>query len=156
MFKLDSNGGLIFKAEDLREVYEPIVAEFGFEYDEFLDRRKKGLVWSKCYESDYLSPDLWPLMIIRETGADICPSSREASYFSTSLWWGDSWGEGLTLGVNPNEFEDDDSGDEIELFVKYARYAQKKVNDVLEKCRQKLVARLSEIEAKLAAEAAEE
>lgn len=156
MFKLDSNGGLIFGAEDLREVYEPIVTEFGFIYDESLDRRKKGLVWSKCYESDYLSPDLWPLMIIRETGADICPSSREASYFSTSLWWGDCSGNGLTLGVNPNEFEYDDSGDEIDLFVEYARYAQKEVNDVLEKCRQKLATKLCEIEAKLIAEAVEE
>ena len=43
MFELDAYDGLIFKATELKEVYEPIITKYGFEYDKGLDHDKKGL-----------------------------------------------------------------------------------------------------------------
>lgn len=150
MFRLDENSDLIFSAADLKEIYEPIITQFGFEYEACLDRHKKGLIWTKLYEGDEGRDYLWPTMVIRETCMDPISSPEEATYFSTSLWWS-LWSEedpGFMLGVNPDEF-DDGSGDEIEDLIIYMRVAQREVNEVLEKCRQQLVIKLNEIKAKL-------
>lgn len=154
MFKLDKNNDLIFNAKDLKEVYEPIITQFGFEYEPYLDKDKKGLVWTKLYEGHDHNMELWPTMVICEGCGDTCPASEEATYFSTRLWWELSSSEGLMIGVNSEEF-DDDSGDEVEDLIIYTRLAQKKANDILEKCRQQLVTKLTEIKAKLITEAKE-
>lgn len=150
MFELDSYNGLIFTAADLKEIYEPIITKYGFEYDGGLDRNKKGLIWTKVYEGDKYYEDLYPLMVIRETGMD--PLSEEefnkAKFFSTSLWLEDFSGPGFMVGADPNEFEDG-SGDEIEILIEYMKEAQKEVNEVLEKCRRQLAAKLTRIRNKL-------
>ncbi len=157
MFKLGAHKDLIFTAADLKEIYEPIITKYGFEYDEGLDRRKKGLVWTKVYEGDMYCEDLYPLMVIRETGMD--PLSAEecnkAKFFSTSLWFEDLFGPGFMVGANPNEFEDG-SGDEVETLIEYMREAQKEVNEVLEKCRRQLAAKLTKIRNKLIKESQDE
>lgn len=155
MFELDKNNCLIFKAEDLKEVYEPIITQFGFEYDAGLDRNKKGMVWSKCYVADAYNVDLWPVMIIRESGNDMCPTLDAATYFSTSLYWDDFYTNGFTLHVNPNEF-DDGSGDEVQTIIDYILAAQKEVNDILECCRQQLASTLTDIRNKLIVESNKE
>ena len=150
MFELDAYDGLIFKATDLKEVYEPIITKYGFEYDKGLDHDKKGLVWTKVYEGDEYCMALWPLMVIRET--DMSPLSdeefNEASLFSTSLWLEDLCSQSFMVGANPTEFEDG-SGDEVETLIEYMREGQKDVNEVLEKCRVQLVAELTKIRNKL-------
>jgi hypothetical protein len=155
MFKLDEYNNLIFRAEDLKEVYEPIVTQFGFEYDAFFDRDKRGLVWTKCYEGGDDCEHLWPTMIIRETGDSIFPDVEEATYFSTSLYFEECFRSGFTLDVDPDEF-DDDSGDETIVFFEIVNDAKEEVNDVLEKCRQLLTAKLISIRDKLIAESDEE
>lgn len=151
MFELDSYNGLIFTAANLKEIYEPIITKYGFEYDGGLDRNKKGLVWTKVYEGDEYCMALWPLMVIRETDMD--PLSEEdfnkAKFFSTSLWLEDLGSQGFMVGANPNEFEDDDSGDEVVTLIEYMKEAQKEVNEVLEKCRRQLAAKLTRIRNKL-------
>ena len=154
MFKLDKNNDLIFNTKDLKEVYEPIITQFGFEYEPYLDKDKKGLVWTKLYEGHDHNMKLWPTMVIREGYWDTCPAPEEATYFSTSLWWEISSSEGLMIGVNSEEF-DDGSGDEVEDLIIYTQRAQKEVNDILEKCRQQLVTKLTEIKVKLIAKAEE-
>lgn len=154
MFKLDNNNDLIFRAKDLKEVYEPIVKQYGFEYEEGLDLRKNGLVWTKLYTGTMCNECLLPVMVIRETAADPCPITEEATYFSTSLWWEDFVNPGFMVGTNPDEFEDG-SGDETEDLIICIQRAQKEVNEVLEKCRQELVSKLTEIKAKLIAETEE-
>jgi hypothetical protein len=156
VFKFDKNTGLTFRAKDLKEVYEPIVTQFGFEYDATLDRKKRGLVWSKCYVADAYAENLWPVMVIRETGNDIFPDSKEATYFSTSLYFEDWPSGGFTIGVNPDEFEYDNSGDETEALFELITYAKEEVNNVLECCRQQLAAKLTSIQDKLIAESNEE
>ena len=150
MFELDSYNSLIFTAADLKEIYEPIITKYGFEYDGGLDRNKKGLVWTKIYEGDEYYEDLYPLMVIRETSMD--PLSEEefnkAKFFSTSLWLEDFSSPGFMVGADPNEFEDG-SGDEIEKLIEYMTEAQKEVNEVLEKCRRQLAAKLTRIRNKL-------
>jgi hypothetical protein len=148
MFKLDKDNSLVFNSKDLKEVYESIVKQFGFEPDPFLDTDSRGLTWSKLYEDSNIYPDLWPLMIIRATGADPCPSPEEATYFSTSLWWENTSKSGFIIGVNPDEF-DDESGDETEDLFDIIKDAQEEVNDVLEQCRLLLVGKLTEIKSKL-------
>ena len=152
MFKLDKNNDLIFKAKDLKEVYEPIITQFGFEYEAGLDTDKTGLVWTKYYTGTLCNEALLPVMVIRETGANPCTSPEEATYFSTSLWWEDFCNPGFMIGTNPDEFEDG-SGDEVEDLIICIQKAQKEVNEVLEKCRQQLVSKLTELKAKLIAEA---
>ncbi len=152
MFKLHSTVGLVFNSEDLKEIYEPIVKQFGFEYDSYLDRDKRGLVWTKLYDEYTDNSELWPTMVIRESGADPCPSSEEATYFSTSLWWENTVGPGFMIYANPNEFEFGPSED-VEDLIYVMREAQKEVNEVLEKCRQQLAAKLKEIETNLIKEA---
>ncbi len=157
MFRLDEHNDLVFNAADLKEVYEPIITQYGFEYEAFLDRDKKGLVWTKLYEGDEYEMELLPTMVIRETCADICPAPEEATYFSTSLWWEISSAQGLMIFANPKEWgEDFDELDEVELLAEYAREARKEVNEVLEQCRQQLKAKLIEIRAKLRAETKED
>ena len=154
MFKLDNNNDLIFRSKDLKEVYEPIVKQYGFVYEEELDRRKNGLVWTKLYTGTICNEGLLPVMVIRETDADPCPAPEEATYFSTSLWWEDFFNPGFMVGTNPDEFGDG-LGDEVEDLIICMQRAQKEVNEVLEKCRQELVSRLTEIKAKLIAETEE-
>lgn len=156
MFRLDEYGGLIFEAADLKEIYEPIITTYGFEYEAYLDKDNKGLIWTKLYEGGKHHEYLWPTMVIRETFMDPIPNPEEAAFFSTSLWWeDDTWlNPGFMIGVNPEEY-DDDSGDEIEDLIVYMKSAQKEVNEVLEKCRQQLCARLTEIKDKLLLEAEE-
>jgi hypothetical protein len=150
MFELDSYNSLIFTAADLKEIYEPIITKYGFEYDKGLDRDKKGLVWTKVYEGDEYCMALWPLMVVRET--DMSPLSdeefNEAKFFSTSLWLEDLGNQGFMVGADPTEFEDG-SGDEVETLIEYMREAQKEVNKVLEECREQLVAELTKIRNKL-------
>ncbi len=150
MFELDSYNGLIFTAADLKEIYEPIITKYGFEYDGGLDRDKKGLVWTKEYEGDMYCEALCPLMVIRET--DMSPLSEEefnkAKFFSTSLWLEDLGSQGFMVGANPTEFEDG-SGDEVETLIEYMREARKEVNEVLEECREQLAAELTKIRNKL-------
>jgi hypothetical protein len=155
MFKLDESNGLIFRAEDLKEVYEPIVAQFGFEYSAGFDLHKNGLAWSKCYEADPYSENLWPLIVIRETGNDVFPDTAVAKYFSTDLYWEDCFKSGFTLGINPDEF-DDGSGDETVVFFEIVNEAKKEANEILEKCRQQLAAKLLSIQDKLIAESNKE
>ena len=155
MFRLASNGDLVFKAKDLKEVYEPIVRQFGFEYEEGLDKDKKGLVWSKLYVAESYNENLWPVMVIGESGASFIPSPENATYFSTSLWWEDFCNSGFMIGVNPDEF-DDGSGDEVADFIDCIKSAQREVNEVLEKCRQQLVDKLTEVKKKLIAESGKE
>jgi hypothetical protein len=153
MFKLDEHNGLIFRAEDLKEVYAPIVTQFGFEYDAFFDRDKKGLVWTKCYDGGDTYDYLWPTMIIRETRADPVPSPEEATYFSTSLYLEDTImsKSGYTLYSNEKEFGDGED-DEIELFIEHIRAAKEEVNEVLEQCRQQLACKLMDIQNNLIAD----
>jgi hypothetical protein len=150
MFELDSYNSLIFTAADLKEIYEPIITKYGFEYDKGLDRDKKGLVWTKVYEGDEYCMALWPLMVVRET--DMSPLSdeefNEAKFFSTSLWLEDRGNQGFMVGADPTEFEDG-SGDEVETLIEYMREAQKEVNKVLEECREQLAAELTKIRNKL-------
>lgn len=157
MFKLDESNGLIFRAEDLKEVYEPIVAQFGFEHDAFFDRHKNGLVWTKCYDGGDNYDYLWPTMIIRETDADPMPSPNNAAYFSTSLYWEDPimTKSGYMLRADEKEFGDGED-DEIELFTEHLRAAKEEVNEVLEKCRRQLADELNDIQSKLIIESSEE
>lgn len=157
MFELDAYKGLIFTAADLREIYEPIITKYGFEYDAGLDHDKRGLVWTKEYEGDEYCMALWPLMVIRETG--LSPLSAEefnkAKFFSTSLWLEDLFSPGFKVGADPTEFEDG-SGDEVEILIEYIKEAQKEVNEVLEKCRRQLAAKLTKIRNKLIKESQDE
>lgn len=157
MFKLSAHNSLIFTAADLKEIYEPIITKYGFEYDEGLDRDKRGLVWTKEYEGDEYYEDLCPLMVIRETG--LSPLSEEefnkAKFFSTSLWLEDLFSPGFMVGADPTEFEDG-SGDEVEKLIEYMKEAQKEVNEVLEKCRRQLAAKLTKIRNKLIKESQDE
>jgi hypothetical protein len=146
MFKLDAEGNLSFNTKDLKEVYELIVTQFGFEYAPYLDINKKGLVWTKLYESDTGDVDLCPIMVIREADSYYA----EAAFFSTNLYW-----EGFSLYVNPNEF-DDESGDEVEVLTDIIKSAQKEVNEVLEECRQQLAAKFTEIKNNLIKDAVED
>lgn len=154
MFKLDKNNDLIFKAKDLKEIYEPIITRFGFEYEAGLDTDKKGLVWTKYFTGTHCNENLLPVMVIRETNADPCPAPEEATYFSTGLWWEDFYNSGFMIGTNPDEFNDG-SGDEVEDLIICMQSAKKEVNEVLEKCRQELVVKLTEIKANLIAKAEE-
>ncbi len=149
--KLINYDGLEFSTQELKELYEPIITKYGFEYDKGLDRDGRGLVWTKLYESSGCYDDLWPLMVIRESDYDFYPGTEDANYFSTSLYWEDIGSSGFQLGINPLEF-DDDSGDELELFYLTAKDAQKEANQVLEECRQQLAAKLIEIRDQLRAE----
>lgn len=157
MFKLDDSNGLIFRAEDLKKVYEPIVTQFGFAYDAFFDKDKKGLVWTKCYDGGDSYEYLWPTMIIRETYADPTPDPENATYFSTSLYWEDDLRSksGYMLAVNKKEFGDWED-DDVELFINHLIVAKKEVNEVLEKCQQQLAAKLISIRDKLIAESGED
>ncbi len=154
MFEFSAHGGLIFTAADLKEIYEPIITKYGFEYDAGLDRDKKGLVWTKVYEGDMYYE---PLMVIRETGMD--PLSEEelnkAKFFSTSLWLEGLCNQDFMVGADPTEFEDG-SGDEVEILIEYMKEAQKEVNEVLEKCRRQLAAKLTKIRNKLIKESQDE
>lgn len=157
MFEFRAHEGLIFTAADLKEIYEPIITKYGFEYDAGLDRDKKGLVWTKEYKGDEYYEDLYPLMVIRETG--LSPLSEEefneAKFFSTSLWLEDFCNQGFMVGADPTEFEDG-SGDEVEKLIEYMKEAQKEVNEVLEKCRRQLAAKLTKIRNKLIKESQDE
>ena len=154
MFKLDERNGLIFKAKDLKEIYEPIIVQYGFAYEECLDRHKNGLVWTKLYTGTCCNENLLPVMVIKESGADPCPSPEEATYFSTCLWWEDFSNPGFMIGVNPDEF-DDGSGDETEDLIICIQEAQKEVNEVLGESRRQLKEKLLKIQNKLIAEASE-
>lgn len=148
MFKLSENNDLIFWPEDLKSVYDPIVAQYGFEHESYAHELEQGLVWTKLYHGSECQMELWPTMVICLGGWDICPSPEEATYFSTRLWWEIASEKGLEIGANPNEFEDG-SGDEVEDLISYARNAQKEVNEILEKCRQQLIVKLAEIKEQL-------
>jgi hypothetical protein len=144
MFKLDENDNLVFDAKDLKEVYEPIVSQYGFEYEAYIDQGKRGLVWTKLYEGDDGEEELWPTMVIRESYSDYVSSPEKATYFSTSLWWECCPDTGLMISANSKEWEDYNLN-EVELLVEYARKAKKEVNKVLEECRKQLVVKLAEI-----------
>lgn len=152
MFKLDNSKVLTFTTEDLKEVYEPIITKYGFEYEAYLDKDKKGLIWTKLYKGEENLDNLWPTMVIREAHIDLYPSLEEATYFSTSLWWEDLFTPGFMIGANRKEFTDE-SGDEVEVLIELMEEAKREVNDILEKCRQQLAAKLLEIRDRLIIEA---
>lgn len=158
MIKLEANNEISFDKEDLKAIYEPIVTQYGFEYDEGLDSHKRGLMWSKLYEGEDGAEDLWPIMIITESSGDHPSIPDEGSFFSTRLYWDSCFtsNPGLTVHANPrewgDEYADDDRNDGIAQLVHYALAAQKEVNEVLEECRKQLVAKLTEIRNTLIAE----
>lgn len=131
-----------FTSADLKEVYEPLITQFGFEYEECLDPDKKGLVWTKSYFSDcYLNV----VMIIREGWWDFCPGPEKATFFSSSLWLQNDVHPdqpGCILYSNPSEWEGY-CEDEVDIMLEAIPKARAEVNEVLEKCRvalsQKLV-----------------
>ena len=136
-----------FTSADLKEIYEPLITQFGFEYEECLDSRKKGMVWTKSYLDDgYLSVT----MIIREGWWDFCPSPEKATFFSSSLWLQkDVYNDhhdlpGCILYSNPDEWEDC-CEDEVDIMLEAIPEARAEVNDVLEKCRVALSQKLVQI-----------
>jgi hypothetical protein len=149
--ELINGESLRFTAQELREIYEPIVSKHGFEYEACLDRHKTGLVWSKLYEGDRGLDYLWPSMVIRERHWDTCPSDIDATYFSTSLYWSEPIeSDCFTLEVNPKEFDVDyEDESELEVFCRIAREAQEEANYILEECRKELIEKLAEIREKL-------
>jgi hypothetical protein len=145
MFEFDKETETFcFQPEDLKEVYEPLITQFGFEYEECLDSDKKGLVWTKAYSScdDYLSV----VMIIREGLWDFCPSPEKATFFSSSLWIQNDVHDqpGCILYSNPNEWEGYYE-DEVDILLEAIPNARAKVNEVLEKCRVALSQKLVQI-----------
>lgn len=158
MIKLEADTNISFDTEDLKAIYEPIVTQYGFEYDEGLDYRKRGLTWSKLYEGEDGEEDVWPIMIITESSGDHPSIPDEGSFFSTRLYWDSCFtsAPGLIVHANPREWgdecADDDRNDGIAQLVYHAQAAQKEVNQVLEECRKQLVAKLTEIRNTLIAE----
>lgn len=77
--KLLANGGLEFTRQELKELFEPIIKNFGFEYEAFLDSDKRGLVWTKQF--DWAGDVTDPLMVIEESAADFVGVDYAADYF---------------------------------------------------------------------------
>lgn len=145
MFEFDKETQDIrFTSTDLKEVYEPLITQFGFEYEECLDSKKNGMVWTKSYLDDgYLSIT----MIIREGWWDFCPSPSNPTFFSSSLWlqknvYHDQ--PGCILYSNPAEWEDCGE-DEVDIILEAIPEARAEVNEVLEKCRIALSKKLIQI-----------
>lgn len=136
-----------FQHEDLKEVYEPLITQFGFEYEECLDSRKTGMVWTKSYlDDEYLNIT----MIIREGWWDFCPSPEKATFFSSSLWIQNDVHDqpGCILYSNPSEWEGY-CEDEVDIILKAIPKARTEVNKVLEKCRVALSQKLVQIREEL-------
>jgi hypothetical protein len=140
--KLLANGGLEFTRQELKELFEPIIKNFGFEYEAFLDPDKRGLVWTKQF--DWAGDVTDPLMVIEESAADFVGVDYAADYFSSRLYW-----EDLRLFANPEEFGEAYYDDEVMSFIEGIREAQKEVNRVLIESRALLQAELFKIKAAL-------
>ncbi len=132
-----------FQHEDLKEVYEPLITQFGFEYEEYLDSKENGMVWTKSYlDDEYLNIT----MIIREGWWDFCPSPEKATFFSSSLWIQNNVHDrpGCILYSNPSEWEGY-CEDEVDIILEAIPKARAEVNKVLEKCRVALSQKLVQI-----------
>lgn len=154
MIKLEADNSISFAEQDMREIYDPIVSQYGFEYDEYLTKITHDISWSKLYEGEPCAEAVWPIMVITRSAGDFVDVPAEGSFFSTRLYWDPSLSNdsGLFIFSNPREWGDehaDEENDEVAQLIYHAQAAQKEVNQVLEECRKQLVTRLNEIRAEL-------
>jgi hypothetical protein len=154
MIKLEADNSISFAEQDMREIYDPIVSQYGFEYDEYLTKITHDISWSKLYEGEPCAETVWPIMVITRSAGDFTDVPAEGSFFSTRLYWDPSLSNdgGLFIFSNPREWGDEHAGeenDEVAQLIYHAQAAQKEVNQVLEECRKQLVTRLNEIRAEL-------
>lgn len=153
MIKLEADNSISFGSQDMREIYDPIISQYGFEFDENLTNQEGDLTWTKLFEGTKNEEDVWPVMVITRSAGDYVDVPDEGSFFSSRLLWDSNYnGSGLFIYSNPREWGDehaDEENDGVAQLIYHAQAAQKEVNQVLEECRKQLVTRLNEIRTEL-------